>query len=62
MSEPIPTVPVPPSPKPDRMGWVRRSMTLRVALIGIIVLLLLIPLEMVEGLIRDREWTKHQVE
>jgi inner membrane protein len=44
------------------MGWVRRSMTLRVALIGIIVLLLLIPLEMVEGLIRDREWTKHQVE
>ena len=62
MSEPIPTVPLPPSPKPDRMGWVRRSMTLRVALIGVIVLLLLIPLEMVEGLINDRAWTKQQVE
>src|SRR6188508_807542 len=62
MSEPIPTVPLPPAPKPDRMGWIRRSMTLRVALIGILVLLLLIPLAMVEDLIREREWRKQEAE
>lgn len=62
MPEPIPTVPVPPAPKPDRFGWVRRSITLRVVLIGVLVLLLLIPLAMVQDLIREREWRKQEAE
>ena len=40
----------------------RRSITLRVTFIGVLVLLLLIPLEMVESLIRERESRKAEVE
>jgi inner membrane protein len=37
-------------------------MTLRVAIIAILALLLLIPLNMVEGLIREREWRKQSAQ
>jgi len=38
--------------------WVRYSVTFRIAVVGILALLLLIPVSMVGNLIRDREFTK----
>ncbi len=53
----------PPAPTNNERGaWVRRSMTLRVALIAVIALLLLIPLSMVESLIHEREWRKESAQ
>ena len=48
-----------PVPKTDRWGWMRTSITLRVVVIGILVLLLLIPLGMVGSLIQEREERKN---
>jgi len=52
--------PAPPSQQPGRMGWLRRSMTFRAAVVAVLVLLLLIPLYMVQDLIREREYTKQE--
>lgn len=41
-----------------RLGWLRRSMTMRAALVAVLVLLLLIPLAMVRDLIHEREYRK----
>ena len=38
--------------------WVRRSVTLRVVVIGMLALLLLIPVGMVRSLIAEREYTR----
>lgn len=43
-----------------RMSWLRRSMTFRAAVVAILVLLLLIPLSMVQELIREREYRKQE--
>ncbi len=40
--------------------WARNSMSLKLIVIGIFVLILLIPSEMVQSLIRDRETTRNQ--
>lgn len=48
---PVPQV---PTPRPERLGWIRRSFTFRAIVIAILVLLLLIPLAMVQDLIRER--------
>lgn len=47
-------------PRPERMSWLRRSMTLRALLVAVLVLLLLIPLAMVENLVHEREWRKEE--
>ncbi len=52
------TGPLPP--RPDRIGWMRKSMTMRAVLVAILVLLLLIPLAMVQDLIREREYRKDE--
>jgi inner membrane protein len=39
-------------------NWVRNSVTLRLVTMGILILLLLIPVNMVESLIREREYRK----
>ena len=50
-----------PSPKAtERLSWIRRSMTMRALLVAVLVLLLLIPLAMVENLVREREWRKDE--
>jgi inner membrane protein len=55
-----------PSPEPATRGnglsWIRTSMTFRVAVLAILALLLLIPLSMVQGLIREREWRKEEAQ
>ena len=48
---PIPSVPLPPTP---RMGWMRRSLTFRAIVVAVLILLLMIPLAMVHDLIRER--------
>jgi inner membrane protein len=45
----------------ERLGWLRRSMTMRALLVAILVLLLLIPLSMVQDLVREREARKDDV-
>ena len=55
-----PNEPAIPVVKTDRWGWMRTSITLRVILIGILVLLLLIPLGMVGSLIQEREERKNE--
>ncbi|MCC6839162.1 MAG: cell envelope integrity protein CreD [Flavobacteriales bacterium] len=50
----------PEAPRPDRLGWLRRSMTFRAVVVAVLVLLLLIPLSMVEELIREREYRKEE--
>lgn len=58
----VPSVPVAPTPRPDRMGWMRRSLTFRAFVVGILVLLLLIPLNMVQELIDERAERKSEAE
>jgi inner membrane protein len=53
---------VPPAPRSARMGWMRRSLTFRAIVVGVLVLLLLIPLSMVTDLVREREARKAEVE
>lgn len=64
MSEPITpepgSIPVEPVP-PTGSNW-RNSMTVRVAVIAILALLLLIPLSMVQSLIREREYRKQEAQ
>lgn len=43
-------------------AWVRNSITLRIVTIGILILLLLIPVSMVEGLIQERSWRQQEAE
>lgn len=45
---------------PEKMSWFRRSMTFRAVVVAVLVLLLLIPLAMVESLVREREWRKEE--
>jgi inner membrane protein len=45
----------------ERLGWLRRSMTMRALLVAVLVLLLLIPLSMVQDLVREREARKDDV-
>ena len=53
---------LPPMEKPSFLeranNWVRNSVTLRLVTMGILILLLLIPVNMVESLIREREYRK----
>lgn len=56
----LPEVPQQQPPRPDRLGWLRRSLTFRAAVVAILVLLLLIPLSMVEDLIWERESRKQE--
>lgn len=53
-----------PTPVPARSAasWFRTSMTFRVAVVAILALLLLIPLSMVQSLIREREWRKEEAQ
>jgi inner membrane protein len=44
------------------MGWMRRSLTFRAIVVGILILLLLIPLGMVRDLIRERADRKQEAE
>lgn len=44
------------------MGWMRRSLTFRAVVVGVLVLLLLIPLSMVTDLVHEREARKAEVE
>jgi inner membrane protein len=44
------------------LGWIRRSLTFRAIVVGILVLLLLIPLAMVMDLIRERADRKQEAE
>ena len=55
-----PHTPEPSTPRPDRLGWLRRSMTMRAVLVAVLVLLLLIPLAMVQDLVREREYRKDE--
>ncbi len=55
-----PRFPDPPTPRPDRLGWLRRSMTMRAMLVAVLVLLLLIPLAMVQDLVQEREYRKDE--
>jgi inner membrane protein len=57
-----PSIPVVPAPRPDRLGWMRRSLTFRAVVVGILVLLLLIPLSMVRELIEERAQRKSEAE
>lgn len=43
-----------------RWEWMGRSMTARALLVAVLVLLLLVPLSMVEGLVHEREWRKNE--
>lgn len=52
---------MPDAPRPDRIGWIRRSMTFRAVVVAVLVLLLMIPLAMVQDLIREREYRKQEV-
>jgi inner membrane protein len=52
--------PVTGTPRTDRAGWLRRSMTFRAVVVAVLVLLLLIPLAMVQELIRERESRKQE--
>ena len=45
----------------ERLGWLRRSMTMRALLVAVLVLLLLIPLSMVQDLVGEREARKDDV-
>lgn len=56
---PIPSVPLPRQP---RLGWLRRSLTFRAAVVAILILLLLIPLTMVRELISERAGRKQEAE
>lgn len=56
----IPSVPTPP--RPSRLGWVRRSLSFRAIVVAILVLLLLIPLSMVQDLIRERSYRMQEAE
>lgn len=58
----VPPVPVVPMPRPSRLGWLRRSLTFRAIVVGVLILLLLIPLGMVNDLIRERADRKHEAE
>src|SRR6188508_342278 len=40
-------------------SWARTSITLKMVIIGILILVLLIPTNMVESLIREREYTRN---
>jgi inner membrane protein len=51
-----------PSVTPIRMGWMRRSLTFRAIVVGILILLLLIPLAMVRDLVRERSFRKQEAE
>ncbi len=44
----------------SRTGWIRHSMTVRAIVVGILILLLLIPLAMVDDLIRERSYRKEE--
>ncbi len=57
--QPIPQVPI---QRTERFGWMRRSLTFRAVVVGILVLLLLIPLGMVERLIWERQERRTEVE
>ena len=52
----------PPTPPASRIGWIRRSLSFRAVVVAILILLLLIPLEMVNGLIRERSWRMEEAE
>ena len=58
----IPPIPTVPMPRPPRMGWMRRSLTFRAIVVGVLVLLLLIPLAMVHDLIRERAGRMQEAE
>jgi inner membrane protein len=51
-----------PLPPRDRVGWLRRSLTFRAIVVGVLVLLLLIPLSMVKDLIAERSDRKTEAE
>jgi len=57
-----PATPSSSATRPERLGWMRRSITFRAAVVGLLVLLLLIPLSMVTDLVREREERRSQVE
>ena len=59
---PAPLIPAVPAARPDRLGWMRRSLTFRAVVVGILVLLLLIPLSMVQELIDERAQRKSEAE
>jgi inner membrane protein len=50
------------APRPSRLSWVRRSFSFRGSVVAILVLLLLIPLGMVQDLIRERADRKSEAE
>lgn len=58
----VPPVPQVPAPRPERMGWIRRSFTFRAIVVAVLVLLLLIPLAMVRDLIDERASRKVEAE
>ncbi len=63
MTEQTPNPDIPdPAPEPSSGSWIRNSMTFRVAVIAVLALLLLIPLSMVQGLIREREDRKEEAQ
>lgn len=65
MTQPDPQsnpAPVPPAARNTRVGWMRRSLTFRAVVVGVLVLLLLIPLSMVTDLVYEREARKAEVE
>jgi inner membrane protein len=41
-------------------NWLKQSVTIRLITIGILILLLLIPVSMVESLIREREYRQQE--
>lgn len=59
---PAPQIPTVQAARPDRLGWMRRSLTFRAIVVGILVLLLLIPLSMVQDLIGERAQRKSEAE
>ncbi|MCO6484121.1 MAG: inner membrane CreD family protein, partial [Flavobacteriales bacterium] len=60
-SEPhVPNGPHSKPPVTELLSWFRRSMTCRAVVVAVLVLLLLIPLAMVESLVRAREWRKEE--
>ncbi|MBP6312696.1 MAG: cell envelope integrity protein CreD [Flavobacteriales bacterium] len=56
---PIPSV---QTPRTSRYAWMRTSLTFRAIVVGILALLLLIPLGMVNDLIRERSYRKQEAE
>lgn len=56
----LPKAPHEQPPRPDRLSWLRRSMTFRAVVVAVLVLLLLIPMSMVQDLIWEREQRKQE--